>query len=138
VPCGKTSLRPSAPQARQKCVFAWLYREDVLQFGLEHNLGMNCDPIESFTAERLRLAKLLAIPAAVAIHSARLYEWARIYAAERQTLLKKADLSCSLRTGSTVRLCAPQGEEAPPAIRGAASFLTIICVSRLYLSRSPS
>jgi PAS domain S-box-containing protein len=46
---------------------------------------------DSFTTEHFRLAKSLAIPAAVAIHNARLYEWAEIYAAERQSLLKKAD-----------------------------------------------
>jgi GAF domain-containing protein len=62
---------------------------------MEHNLGVTCDPIESFTAERLRLVKLLAIPAAAAIHNARHYEWAQIYAAERQTLLKKADASAT-------------------------------------------
>jgi PAS domain S-box-containing protein len=45
----------------------------------------------AFTAEHFRLAKSLAIPAAVAIQNARLYEWAEIYAAERQSLLKKAD-----------------------------------------------
>jgi len=45
----------------------------------------------AFTTEHFRLAKLLAIPAAVAIHNARLYEWAQIYAAERQSLLKKID-----------------------------------------------
>jgi PAS domain S-box-containing protein len=44
-----------------------------------------------FTTEHFRLAKLLAIPAAVAIHNARLYEWAQIYAAERQSLLRKID-----------------------------------------------
>jgi PAS domain S-box-containing protein len=44
-----------------------------------------------FTTRHFHLAKLLAIPAAVAIHNARLYEWAQIYAAERQTLLKKLD-----------------------------------------------
>jgi len=47
----------------------------------------------SFAAEHVRLARSLAIPAAVAIHNARLYEWAQIYANERQTLLKKADVS---------------------------------------------
>jgi PAS domain S-box-containing protein len=47
----------------------------------------------TFTTEHFRLAKSLAIPAAVAIHNARLYEWAEIYAAERQTLLKRADAS---------------------------------------------
>jgi PAS domain S-box-containing protein len=45
----------------------------------------------SFTTEHFRLAKSLAIPAAVAIHNARLYEWAEIYAAEREDLLKKAN-----------------------------------------------
>ncbi len=45
----------------------------------------------SFTTEHFRLAKSLAIPAAVAIHNARLYEWAQIYAAERASLLRKAD-----------------------------------------------
>src|SRR5262249_29005321 len=45
----------------------------------------------AFTPEHFRLAKSLALPAAVAIHNARLYEWAQIYAMERQTLLKKID-----------------------------------------------
>jgi GAF domain-containing protein len=45
----------------------------------------------AFTPEHFRLAKSLAVPAAVAIHNARLYEWAQIYAAERQTLLKKIE-----------------------------------------------
>jgi PAS domain S-box-containing protein len=45
----------------------------------------------SFTTEHFRLAKSLAIPAAVAIHNARLYEWAEIYAAEREDLLRKAN-----------------------------------------------
>ncbi len=46
---------------------------------------------QAFSPEHFRLAKSLAIPAAVAIHNARLYEWAQIYAIERQTLLKKID-----------------------------------------------
>jgi GAF domain-containing protein len=41
-----------------------------------------------FTTEHFRRAKSLAVSAAVAIHNARLYEWAQIYAAERQRLLK--------------------------------------------------
>jgi PAS domain S-box-containing protein len=45
----------------------------------------------TFSTEHFRMAKSLAIPAAVAIQNARLYEWAEIYAAERQSLLKKAD-----------------------------------------------
>jgi GAF domain-containing protein len=46
---------------------------------------------QASTPEHFRLAKSLAIPAAVAIHNARLYEWAQIYANERKTLLKKID-----------------------------------------------
>jgi GAF domain-containing protein len=45
----------------------------------------------AFTTEHFRLAKSLAVPAAVAIHNARLYEWAEIYAAERQQLLKQTE-----------------------------------------------
>jgi len=45
----------------------------------------------SFSTEHFRMAKSLAIAAAVAIHNARLYEWAAIYAAERQSLLQKAN-----------------------------------------------
>jgi len=45
----------------------------------------------ALTTEHFRMAKSLAIPAAVAIQNARLYEWAEIYAAERQSLLEKAD-----------------------------------------------
>ena len=43
----------------------------------------------TLSIEHLRLAKSLAIPAAVAIHNARLYEWAEIYAAERRELLNQ-------------------------------------------------
>ncbi len=53
----------------------------------------------AFTTRHFHLAKLLAIPAAVAIHNARLYEWAQIYAAERQTLLKKLDQAADRNAG---------------------------------------
>jgi PAS domain S-box-containing protein len=56
----------------------------------------------AFTTEHFRLAKLLAIPAAVAIHNARLYEWAQIYAAERQSLLRKLDGSSNPPQEDTV------------------------------------
>jgi PAS domain S-box-containing protein len=57
-----------------------------------------------FTPEHLRLAKSLAVPAAVAIHNARLYQWAEIYAAERRGLLKQADRKhASLSDASVVR-----------------------------------
>jgi GAF domain-containing protein len=51
----------------------------------------------SFTTEHFRLAKSLAIPIAVAVDTARLREWALIYAAERETLLVKAGLASSSR-----------------------------------------
>jgi PAS domain S-box-containing protein len=57
-------------------------------FGL---LSLGKSEPRAFTTEHFRLAKSLAIPAAVAIHNARLYEWAQIYAKERQTLLKKIE-----------------------------------------------
>jgi PAS domain S-box-containing protein len=54
-------------------------------------LSVGASRPRSFTTEHFRLAKSLAIPASVAIHNARLYEWAQIYAAERESLLKRAD-----------------------------------------------
>jgi PAS domain S-box-containing protein len=51
-------------------------------------LSVSTSRPQSFSTEHFRLAKSLAIPAAVAIHNARLYEWAQIYAAERESLLK--------------------------------------------------
>jgi len=47
----------------------------------------------ALTNDHFRRAKSLAIPAAVAIQNARLYEWAEIYAAERQGLLEQAALT---------------------------------------------
>jgi PAS domain S-box-containing protein len=45
----------------------------------------------AFTDQHLRMAKLLAVSAAVAIHNARLYEWAQIYSEERKHLLQKIE-----------------------------------------------
>jgi GAF domain-containing protein len=45
----------------------------------------------TFTKEHVRLTKLLAIPFAVAVDRARLYEWSQIYAHEREDLIKRAD-----------------------------------------------
>ena len=63
----------------------------------------------AFTTEHFRLAKLLAIPAAVAIHNARLYEWAQIYAAERQSLLRKLD---ETPKNSQQDVASPRGDAA--------------------------
>jgi GAF domain-containing protein len=51
------------------------------------SLGSNTTHI--LTAEHLRLAKSLAVPAAVAIQNARVYERAEIYAAELETRLQE-------------------------------------------------
>lgn len=53
-------------------------------------LSLGDTHLEAFTSEHLRLAKSLAIPAAVAIQNARLYERAEIYGAELEHRL--ADL----------------------------------------------
>ena len=45
----------------------------------------------AFTDQHVSRAKSLAVSAAVAIHNARLYEWAQIYAEERKVLLRKLD-----------------------------------------------
>lgn len=47
-------------------------------------LSLGCAQSQAFSHEHLRLAKSLAIPAAVAIQNARLYERAEIYGAELQ------------------------------------------------------
>jgi PAS domain S-box-containing protein len=56
-------------------------------FGL---LSIGSTKPRAFTPEHLHLAKALAVPAAVAIHNARLYEWSEIYAAERRELLNQS------------------------------------------------
>jgi hypothetical protein len=58
----------------------------------------------TFTKEHFRLTKLLAIPFAVAVHRARLREWAHIYADERAELIKRAEaarapFACWVRYG---------------------------------------
>jgi len=67
-------------------------------------LSIGSTQARRFTPEHLRLAKSLALPAAVAIHNARLYQWAEIYAAERHDLLKLADRKrASLSDASVLR-----------------------------------
>lgn len=53
-------------------------------------LSLGDTHVQAFTQEHLRLAKSLAIPAAVAIQNARLYEQAEIFRAELEQRL--ADL----------------------------------------------
>jgi GAF domain-containing protein len=67
------------------------------------SLGDTC--AQAFTQEHLRLAKSLAIPAAVAIQNARLYEQAEIFRAELEQRL--ADLEQAQRVLREVR----QGRE---------------------------
>jgi PAS domain S-box-containing protein len=66
-------------------------------------LSIGCSLPRTLTTEHFRRAKSLAIPAAIAIQNARLYEWAEIYAAERQQLLKQAD--CLQNPESNLKSC---------------------------------
>jgi GAF domain-containing protein len=52
-------------------------------------LSLGTHAAEVLTPEHLRLAKLLSIPAAVAIHNARMYERAEINAAELEARLRE-------------------------------------------------
>jgi PAS domain S-box-containing protein len=72
-------------------VRSWIAVPLVVSDSVLGLLSIGCKLPRAFTTEHLRLAKLLALPASVAIHNARLYEWAQIYAAERQSLLRKLD-----------------------------------------------
>ena len=72
-------------------VRSWIAVPLVVSDSVVGLLSIGSKQPRAFTTRHFHLAKLLAIPAAVAIHNARLYEWAQIYAAERQTLLKKLD-----------------------------------------------
>jgi transcriptional regulator with GAF, ATPase, and Fis domain len=57
----------------------------------------------SFTAEHFRMAKLLAIPMGIAIHNARLYELAYIYAEERKSLLRQLERKSTERLRTFTR-----------------------------------
>jgi len=72
-------------------VRSWIAVPLVVSDSVLGLLSIGSKQPRAFTTRHFHLAKLLSIPAAVAIHNARLYEWAQIYAAERQTLLKKLD-----------------------------------------------
>src|ERR1700722_10525683 len=52
-------------------------------------LSLGSNPPHIFTSEHLRMAKSLAVPAAVAIQNARVHERAEIYAAELETRLRE-------------------------------------------------
>jgi len=72
-------------------VRSWIAVPLVVSDSVLGLLSIGSKEPRAFSTRHFHLAKLLGIPAAVAIHNARLYEWAQIYAAERQTLLKKLD-----------------------------------------------
>lgn len=72
-------------------VRSWMAVPLVVSDSVVGLLSIGSKQPRAFTTRHFHLAKLLGIPAAVAIHNARLYEWAQIYAAERQALLKKLD-----------------------------------------------
>jgi PAS domain S-box-containing protein len=79
-------------------VRSWIAIPLVVSDSVLGLLSIGSKQPRAFTTRHFQLAKLLGIPAAVAIHNARLYEWAQIYAAERQTLLKKLDETADKNT----------------------------------------
>ena len=66
-------------------------------------LSVGSSDAHKFTAEHFRLVKSLAIPAAVAIRNARLYERAEIYAAELQCRLQEIDDSANIASTPEAR-----------------------------------
>jgi PAS domain S-box-containing protein len=81
-------------------VRSWIAVPLVVSDSVLGLLSIGSNERRAFTTRHFHLAKLLGIPAAVAIHNARLYEWAQIYSAERQTLLKKLDETIDKNTDS--------------------------------------
>jgi PAS domain S-box-containing protein len=61
---------------------SWIFVPLVASQQVLGILSVGHASVDSFTAEHLRLAKLIAIPAAAAIQNARLYECAEIYGEE--------------------------------------------------------
>jgi PAS domain S-box-containing protein len=84
-----------APEWRDHRAFpavrSWIAVPLVVSDSVVGVLSVGSKLPRAFTTEQFHLAKLLAIPASIAIHNARLYQWAQIYAAERETLLKRLD-----------------------------------------------
>jgi PAS domain S-box-containing protein len=70
-------------------VHSWLGVPLVARGHVLGILSLGAETPSVFTPEHLRLAKSLAVPAAVAIHNARTHERAEIYAAELELRLKE-------------------------------------------------
>jgi PAS domain S-box-containing protein len=70
-------------------VHSWLGVPLVARGHVLGILSLGAEAPSVFTPEHLRLAKSLAVPAAVAIHNARAHERAEIYAAELELRLKE-------------------------------------------------
>jgi transcriptional regulator with GAF, ATPase, and Fis domain len=85
----------SEPDWREMKPFAhahsWIGLPLVVSETVNGVLSITSSHAQAFTPEHFRLAKLLAIPMAVAIYIARLREWVHIYAEEREELLKRAE-----------------------------------------------
>ena len=81
-------------------VRSWIAVPFVVSDSVLGLLSIGSKQPRAFTIRHFHLAKLLSVPAAVAIHNARLYEWAQIYSAERQTLLEKLDETIDKNTDS--------------------------------------
>ena len=83
----------SQPEWRDSKTFgdarSWLGVPLVVSGRILGVLSLSTNVSKVFAAEHLRLAKLLSIPAAVAIQNARMYERAEIYAAELEDRLRE-------------------------------------------------
>jgi len=83
----------SQPEWRDSKTFgdarSWLGVPLVVSGRILGVLSLSINVSKAFAAEHLRLAKLLSIPAAVAIQNARMYERAEIYAAELEDRLRE-------------------------------------------------
>jgi transcriptional regulator with GAF, ATPase, and Fis domain len=84
----ETDWRKAKPFSNARCWIGVPLRGEETIHGLLSICGTRP---RLFTAEHFRLAKLLAIPMGIAIHNARLYEMACIYAEERKSLLRQLE-----------------------------------------------
>jgi GAF domain-containing protein len=76
--------------ARPQGVSRWIAVPLVLSDSILGLLSIGSKQPRAFSTRHFHLAKLLGIPAAVAIHNARLYEWAQIYARRAADLVEEA------------------------------------------------
>jgi len=95
-------LKQNGPLSRDSPIYAsWLCVPLVASQQVLGLLSLGDTHAQAFTQEHLRLAKSLAIPAAVAIQNARLYEQAEIFRAELEQRLADLEQAQKRATRST-------------------------------------